>query len=202
MMKEDADADEFQAVPQDPPNTFQQFHDVFVVRGSVQAIKCNFETGDVEFRLFGGSADALTTRVTPVTHLEVALKAFAAGENWKNPPVVAPAPAPVAPYRLHDKVVAKDRNGKWYLGQITNVEQAPQNCYLVTFDGFGYEWDIMQCASNIRRRLVEPLKPNDLVPGTKYLYNGHHNGKRCDEGIAGEVIGYPIPERIVVQALL
>ena len=168
---------------------FQQFHNLFIVRGSVQAIKCNFETGDVEFWLFGGGRDSLKTQVPP-KDLEVALKAFSEGENFS---VVAPAPeAPAIPaipalqttsYKLNEQVIAKDSNGYWYPGFITSINNDDAT-YRISFLGYSSRWDIVQPIQNIRPRLIPPLRPRDLVPGTRYLCNGHYASDLCDECIA------------------
>lgn len=187
-----SEVDMGESPPAPNPITYQQFHDLFVIRGSVQAFKCNYETGDVEFWLFGGGGNGggflLKTRVTPKEHLKEALQAFSEGRDWQAPP---PPPLAISweatplkeTYQVGESVVAKDRSGNWYCGQILKAVSDRPRVYEVGFTGFESHHNHVQHVECIRPQLSYPRPPKDFPAGTKVLYyDAAQTYRKCFEG--------------------
>jgi len=195
--------------PSAPVVSYQQFHDLFVIRGSVQAFKCNYETGDVEFWLFGGGSSPLKTRVTPKEHLKKALQAFSEGRDWQAPDNIPKPTQASETYQPDESVVAKDLSGFWYCGRILNAVSGRPGYYKVGFTGYCSQYDHVQHVECIRPQLPYPKAPKDIPAGTKVLYcDAAHTHRKCFEGKVnsdGHVID-AFSERaifhVVVMALL
>jgi hypothetical protein len=171
-------------------STYQQFHDVFFVRGSIQAFKCNFDTGHIELRMFGDSNEPLKTQV-PVKDVQSAIQTLSEGRNYK---VSTQSPPPqeekkvennagLQLYEVGDPVVAKDSGGKWHRGTIKQLEKP--DFYTVAFTGWSSFYDNVQHASFIRRMFTQPKALKDFSIGTKVIYcdNTYEAGSQCYQGV-------------------
>jgi len=180
-----------------------QFHDIWVVRNSVMAVKCDFGTGAVKFVFFGaGNSESLSTQVPP-NRLREALRAFSAGKDFELTPELAQAtpekhelkqekagaPKQVPPppektqveYSVGDKVVALDHQKNWWLGSILQVRGAGR--YQVGFDGCSPQWNEELDFNCIRARLPERLALSAVKTGVTVIYIKENSTFQCAVGV-------------------
>lgn len=158
---------------------FQQFNDLFFVRGSVQALKCDFQTGDVELYLYGNCNKEPLKTYIPIGELRFAIQTLSKGQDYsastqkpEDDVKLAITKPENEQYNIGDQVVAKDKQGRWYRGTIKAELETPDH-YRVTYPGFPPSCDDDVHTLSIRRVLPtmpQPKALKDFPVGTKVIY--------------------------------